>query len=98
MEAGVISTIVSTVGAMGIALVGYSQKMNQKKNDKYEALRQERDLIQLEMIQAELKLSKVTAKAVLNQKCNGDVDEAMDWVRTVEIKYADYTRRISQIV
>ena len=98
MEAGIISTIISTVGAVGIAVVGWQQKRNQKRNDKCEELRAEGALIQLEMMQAELKLSKVTAKAVMNQELNGDVEDAVKWVRKVEIKYEDYVRRISQAV
>jgi hypothetical protein len=98
LEAGIISTIISTVGAVGIAVVGWQQKKNQKRNDKCEELRAERALIQLEMMQAELKLSKVTAKAVMNRELNGDVEEAVKWVRKVEIKYEDYMRRISQVV
>ena len=98
MEAGIISTAISTVGAIGVAYVGFHQARNQKRNDKCEALRQEGALLQLEMTQAVLKLSKVTAKAVRNQKLNGDVEEAENWVHTVEIKFADYMRRVSQMV
>jgi uncharacterized protein HemX len=98
METAVLSTIISTVGAIGVAIVGWQQKKNQKHNDKCEALRSEGAILQLEMTQAELKLSKVTAKAVMNQQLNGDVEEAMNWVRSVEVKYQDYTRRIFQMV
>ena len=98
MEAAVLSTIISTVGAIGVAVVGWQQKVNQKHNDKCEELRAEGAILQLEMTQAELKLSKVTAKAVMNQKLNGDVEDAMRWVQSVEIKYQDYTRRMAQVV
>ena len=98
MEAGVVSAIISTIGAVGIAIVGYYQAKNQKRNDRRETLRQEGALLQLEMIQAVLKLSKVTAKAVRNQKLNGDVEEAEQWVHSVEIKFSDYMRRVSQNV
>jgi hypothetical protein len=50
------------------------------------------------MTQAILKLSKVTARAVRNQTLNGDVEEAEHWVHEVEIKFADYMRRMSQTV
>ena len=98
MEAGVLSTIISTVGAVGIAIVGWQQKKNQKHYDKCEELRAEGAILQLEMTQAELKLSKVTARAVMNQKLNGDVEDAMRWVQAVEIKYQEYTRRMAQVV
>lgn len=98
MEAGVLSTIISTMGAIGIAIVGVQQRKNQRRNDACESLRAEGAILQLEMTQAELKLSKVTAKAVMNQKLNGDVEDAMRWVQAVEIKYQDYTRRMAQVV
>ena len=98
MEAAVLSTVISTVGAVGIAVVGLQQRKNQKRNDACESLRVEGAILQLEMTQAELKLSKVTAKAVMNQKLNGDVEDAMRWVQSVEIKYQDYTRRMAQLV
>jgi uncharacterized protein HemX len=94
----IVSTAISAAGAVGVAYVGFHQKRNQARNDKCEALRAEGALIQLEMMQAALKLSKVTAKAVMQKKLNGDVEEAMDWVQRVEIKYADYMRRVSQEV
>lgn len=98
MEAGIISTIISGATMIIATYIGVSQKRIKKSNDKHEALRSEGAIIQMEMIQAELKLSKVTAKAVLNQQCNGDVEEAMEWARRVEIKYADYMRKLSQAV
>jgi hypothetical protein len=98
MEAGIISATISGLTAIIVSYIGVSQKKNQKKSEKQEAFKAEGALIQMEMIQAELKLSKVTAKAVMNQKCNGDVEDAMEWARRVEIKYADYMRRVTQQV
>lgn len=98
MEAGIASAIISSVTMIIVTYIGVTQKKNQKISEKQEAFKAEGALIQMEMVQAELKLSKVTAKAVLNQKCNGDVEEAMSWAQRVEIKYADYMRRVSQMM
>ena len=98
MEAGIASAIISSVTMIIVTYIGVTQKKNQKISEKQEAFKTEGALIQMEMVQAELKLSKVTAKAVLNQKCNGDVEEAMSWAQRVEIKYADYMRRVSQMM
>jgi hypothetical protein len=89
-----LGTIISAITAIGVAVLGYYLQRQSVRTDKREELKAEGALIQLEMTQAELKLSKVTAKAVMNQKLNGDVEEAMNWVRDVEIKYADYLRRV----
>lgn len=91
----ILPTLISAIGAVGVAYVGVIQKRTNAKNEKREVLRAEGVLIQLEMIQAVLKLSKVTARAVRQQKLNGDVEEAEEWVHRVEIKYADYMRRVS---
>ena len=98
MDAGIVSTVVSSIGAIGVAYVGMHQRKEKTVNDKREALKSEGALIQMEMTQAGLKLSKVTAKAVMEQRLNGDVEEAWEWVKRVEIKYADYVRRMAQAV
>jgi len=94
LDAGTVSTIISSIGAIGVAYVG----VHQRREKHIAELRNEGSLIQMEMGQANLKLAKVTAKAVLNQKTNGDVEEAMNWAREVEIKYCEYLRRIAQAV
>lgn len=94
----VIPTIISGATAIIVSYIGVVQKRNQRRNDKCEALRQEGALLQLEMTQALLKLSRVTAKAVRQQKLNGDVEEADRWVHEVEIKFSDYMRRMSQMI
>jgi adenylosuccinate synthase len=91
---GIFTTLISTAGAIGVAYIGAHQRRDKKIND----LRHEGNLIQLEMLQANLNLSQVTAKAVLNQGCNGDVGEAMGWAKEVNIKYNEYLRRLSQSV
>lgn len=91
---GILPTIITTAGTLGVAYIGVLQHRERQSNE----LRNEGALIQMEMSQASLKLAKVTAKAVLNQKTNGDVEEAMEWAKKVEIKYNEYLRRISQTV
>lgn len=90
----ILSTVISSAGALGVAYIGVHQRKERQSNE----LRNEGALIQMEMSQASLKLGQVTAKAVTNQKTNGDVEEAMDWAKKVEIKYNEYLRRISQAV
>jgi hypothetical protein len=94
----IIQTTITTIGAIGVAYISIQQRRDREHNAKCESLRAEGALLQLEMIQAVLKLSKVTAKAVRNQTLNGDVEDAERWVHTVEIKFADYMRRITQEV
>lgn len=105
MDASIVAAGISTIGAIGVAVIGRLQYRDSRKQaertkeiDRRDALRHEGSLIQMEMSQASLKLAQVTAKAVTNQKTNGDVEEAMDWAQNVEIKYNQYLRRISQAV
>ncbi len=90
----IFTTLISTAGAIGVAYVGAHQRRDKKIND----LRQEGNLVQMEMIQANLNLAQVTAKAVMNQEVNGDLEEALDWAKKVNIKYSEYLRRVSQSV
>lgn len=101
----IITAGISAIGAIGVAIVGVRQHQTKQEadrrkieDDEREALRQEGALIQMEMGQANMKLAKVTAKAVLGGKPNGDVKDAMDWVQRVEDKFADYMRRACQEV
>ena len=95
---GVVTAIISSMGAIGVAYISVQQRKDREHNAKCESLKAEGALLQLEMIQAVLKLSKVTAKAVRNKTLNGDVEDAEKWVHNVEIKFADYMRRITQTV
>jgi adenylosuccinate synthase len=90
----IFTTLISTAGAIGVAYIGAHQRKDKKIND----LRQEGNLVQMEMIQANLNLAQVTAKAVMNQEVNGDLEEALDWAKKVNIKYSEYLRRVSQSV
>jgi adenylosuccinate synthase len=90
----IFTTLISTAGAIGVAYIGAHQRKDKKIND----LRQEGNLVQMEMIQANLNLAQVTAKAVMNQEVNGDLEEALDWAKKVNIKYGEYLRRVSQSV
>jgi hypothetical protein len=101
----IVTAIVPAATVIGVALIGlvqYREKVlnEQRKHeiDRREDLRTEGYLIQLEMSQASLKLSKVTAKAVMYQRLNGDVEDAWEWVQAVEVKYDDYLRRITRTV
>lgn len=97
----ILTTIISGAVAVIVAHIARRQRADERERkarqaeiDERDTLREEGVALQLEMTQAELKLSKVTAKAVLNQETNGDVEEAMQWLRSAEKKYADYTRRL----
>jgi hypothetical protein len=89
----IIVAIISTAGTIGVAIIGIRQHCEHKDL----ALRKEGSLIQLEMAQASLNLAQCTAKAVMGQQINGDMEEAMNWAKQVNIKYNDYSRRICQI-
>jgi hypothetical protein len=89
----IIVAAISTAGTIGVAVIG----VRQHREHKDAALRQEGSLIQLEMAQAGLNLAQCTAKAVMGQQVNGDMEEAMDWAKQIHIKYNDYSRRICQV-
>ena len=86
----IIVAVISTIGTLGVAIIG----VRQHKEQKAAGLRHEGSLIQLEMTQASLNLAQCTAKAVMGQEVNGDMKEAMDWAKKIYIKYNNYSRQV----
>lgn len=89
----IIVAIISTAGSIGVAIIGIRQHYEHKNT----TLREEGSLIQLEMAQASLNLAQCTAKAVIGQEVNGDMKDAMDWAKKVNVRFNEYSRRIYQV-
>jgi hypothetical protein len=88
----IITAGLSSITALGVAYIG----VHQRREARDAALRQEGSLTQMEMSQATLNLSLCTAKAVMGQHVNGDMEEAMEWAKKVKIKQQSYLRRCYQ--
>lgn len=87
--------------ALGVAFIGWRQGQDKRYNqerqavlDRREELRVEGELIQLEMLQAAIKLSKVSARAIKGSNLNGDVDKALNWAEEVEDRQGGYLRKL----
>jgi predicted benzoate:H+ symporter BenE len=89
----IIVAMISTCGTIGVAIIG----VRQHKEQKNATLREEGSLIQLEMAQASLNLAQCTAKAVMGHEVNGDMKEAMEWAKEVNVRFNEYSRRICQV-
>ena len=89
----IIVAMISTCGTIGVAIIG----VRQHKEQKNATLREEGSLIQLEMAQASLNLAQCTAKAVMGHEVNGDMKEAMEWAKEVNVRYDKYARSVCQL-
>lgn len=100
-----VSTIISSLVAVVVALIKVSQYKEQRKNEmrekeaeKREELRNEGALLQMRMVDATLDLGLITAKTVLMKKTNGDVENALDKAMEIKEKVEDHLIRVSQAI
>lgn len=84
-----IPSVISMVSAIGVAIIGAIQFRSRK----VEAFRNEGQLIQMEMAQASLNLSMITAKIIAGKANSEEMDPVLDWANAVMIKYCDFLRR-----
>jgi hypothetical protein len=64
-----------------------------ERTKKQATRRAEESQLSMELMSANCKLAVVTAKALTNQKLNGDVEEAMEASRKAQEQYNAYIRR-----
>lgn len=88
-----------------IALVGLFQyktnllsKERYKQQEQREALRQKGCLLQLRLTDVTKDLSMITAKKMMEQKTNGEVERAFEKMTIVEAEYDDYLREVTRLV
>ena len=100
-----VSTVISGLVAVVVALIKVSQYKEQKKNEikekeaeKREELRNEGALLQIRMVDATLDLGLITAKTVLMKKTNGDVEDALKKATEIKEKVEDHLIRVSQAI
>lgn len=65
------------------------------KAEEREALRAKESQLAMQMQEASLKLSKVTAKKVMNLQTNGDVKEAFDAAEKAGLEYMEFIEAVA---
>ncbi len=87
MPTEVICTLLTAASAALVAVIGGAFQKDKRKTEERAALRAEENLLSMKLMSATCAVSLVTAKAVFNQKTNGDVEEAMDAAKEAQEDY-----------
>ena len=105
----IFSSAVAGLCTIAVAIIGASSARDRKKaeEDRAEAkaerdkaaaraaMRAQENRLSMAMQSANCKLAVVTAKAVLHQHTNGDVEEAMTAAQIAEEEYTEFIREVS---
>lgn len=92
------TTIPALLNAAALVLVAVIETRNHRmarRSEKRAARRTEENMLAMEMMLANCKLSTVTAKAVTGHKTNGDVEEALVAAKEAREAYEDFKKRLS---
>lgn len=98
---GLMTIIVTVIGVLGAKDRKKANKDREEaKDERREAsekakIRAKESRLSMAMQNANCMLAVVTAKAVLHQHTNGDVEEAMNAAQTAETDYNEFLREIS---
>jgi hypothetical protein len=91
----IICAIIAALATIVVAVLEVRNRRERGKAEERYAIRSEESRLSMELMSAQCKLSLVTAKAVLNMKTNGDVEEAFEAVKEAQTKYDEYIRKLA---
>lgn len=96
----IISTIISALGLIGVALIGMQSNKYQKNNQKYrkersiaEEIHAQENYLQMKMQSATLDLAYVTSLAVTGGHTNGNVKEAQRKAERAKKEYYEFINK-----
>lgn len=78
-----------------VAVIETRNTRDRKQTESRAERRAEESRLSMELMSANCRLSLVTAKKVMGQKTNGDVEEAFEAVSTAQTNYDGYIRRLA---
>lgn len=88
----ILCAFISGLCALGVAIVGGQLGLASKRSERTSQLRRRESLLSLEMMDATLKLSIVTANALTGGHNNGNVAIARQRAGDVSEKYEEFMR------
>ena len=88
----IICAGISGVCAVAVAFIGRQMSIEAKKSERHSELRRRESLLSLEMMDATLKLSVVTANALTGGHNNGNVAVARERAGSAGEKYEQFLR------
>jgi len=91
----IVCSILAGAFAVLVAVVETRSKRDRQKSEERAIRRTEESRLSMELISANCKLSMVTAKKVLSQKTNGDVEEAFEAAKVAQENYSSYLMKLA---
>ena len=91
----IILAIISSITTITVITVQVRTTKSDKRTERRAIRREEESRLSMAMMGANCSLSLVTAKALTNQKLNGDVGEAMRAAETVQKDYQSFLQRVA---
>lgn len=86
MDMTVVVAIIGAIEAVGVTIIGGLISRNNKKNDEYRNLREERDTNIYGLMFATANGTEVLLEAAHGDQLNGNVDEALTRIRVAKGK------------
>lgn len=97
-----VGDIIQAISVIAVAIIGWlaerERKANRKEREEMEnraKVRAEEERLSMTMQNANLKLSTVIAKKVMNQHTNGDVEEAFEAATNAAAEYSGFINKIA---
>ena len=90
----VLCALLSAISAIIVAVVSSRLKKENAKNDERAERSKEESLLSLEMLDATLQLSVVTANALTNGHNNGNVEEARSSAQKAQDAYKKFEQKL----
>ena len=90
-----MSPMFSAAALVLVAVIETGNRRDRKRMDARAARRAEESRLSMEMMSANSKLSLVTAKKVMGQQTNGDVEDAMQTALRAQREYKDFKTRLA---
>lgn len=89
-----VCTIITTIGAIVVAMVGKSVANHNKKMDAQAEERVKESRLQLEMMSANTSLTLGVAMALKHGHCNGEVEQGIKEVKEAQDNYKKFLEEV----
>ena len=91
----IITALISAASAIIVAVVANKYRKQSEANDKQVNRRKKESMLNLQMVEATLELSSVTAEAVTNGHLNGNVESAKAKAAQARQAYSDFLKEVA---
>lgn len=91
----IICALIASLSTIIVAILSLYIKQIMGKMDRRQSLRERESLLNLRLTSAAVKLSTVSANALMNYENNGNVEEAYEQAREAEEEYQRFQQEVT---